>query len=126
MKEVLLTSSVLILVLAALRRIMRGRISLRLQYALWLLVAVRLLVPVQLGHSPISVLNLTGGAERPAVQTVQPGVPDPEEASAAPALPWAGVPALPPETVPGSAVWVSGTVPAAASAAASAVPASAA
>ena len=61
MKEVLLTSSVLILVLAALRRLLRGRISLRLQYALWLLVALRLLVPVSIGHSAISLLNWTEG-----------------------------------------------------------------
>ena len=68
MKEVLLTSSVLILVLAALRRLLRGRISLRLQYALWLLVAVRLLVPVQLGQSSISVLNLIEQEESRIVQ----------------------------------------------------------
>ena len=41
MIEVLVTSSVLILVLVVLRRALRGRLSLRVQYALWLLVAVR-------------------------------------------------------------------------------------
>ena len=39
MKEILITSSVLIAVLLLLRRVLRGKISLRLQYALWLLVA---------------------------------------------------------------------------------------
>ena len=73
MKEILLTSSVLILALAALRRLLRGRISLRLQYALWLLAAVRLLVPVQLGQSPISVLNLVPEPESQAVQPAEPG-----------------------------------------------------
>ena len=74
MKEILLTSSVLILALAALRRLLRGRISLRLQYALWLLAAVRLLVPVQLGQSPISVLNLVPEPESQAVQPAEPGI----------------------------------------------------
>ena len=41
MKEILLTSSFLILALSLLRRLLRGRISPTLQYALWLLVAAR-------------------------------------------------------------------------------------
>ena len=57
MKAVLITSGVLILVLAALRYLLRGRISLRLQYALWLLVAMRLLVPFSLPGTEFSVLN---------------------------------------------------------------------
>ena len=57
MIQVLLTSSLLILILALLRRVLRGRVSLRLQYALWVLVAVRLLVPVSFGSSSVSVLN---------------------------------------------------------------------
>ena len=59
MPAILLTSSVLILVMIALRRILRGKISLRLQYALWLLVAIRLLVPFEFGSSPLSLQNLT-------------------------------------------------------------------
>ena len=49
MKEILFTSSILILVLGLLRYLLRGRINLHLQYALWLLVAVRLLVPLSSG-----------------------------------------------------------------------------
>lgn len=71
MKEVLLTSIVLILVLAALRRLMRGRISLRLQYALWLLAAVRLLVPAPIGHSALSLLNWT--EEKAVYEAASPG-----------------------------------------------------
>lgn len=71
MKEVLLTSGVLILVLAALRRLMRGRISLRLQYALWLLAAVRLLVPAPIGHSALSLLNWT--EEKAVYEAASPG-----------------------------------------------------
>ncbi len=43
----IVTSSVLILAMIFLRHICKGKISLRWQYALWLLVAVRLLVPFQ-------------------------------------------------------------------------------
>lgn len=53
----ILSSTVLILAVAALRRLLRGRISLRVQYALWLLVALRLLLPVNLGESALSVEN---------------------------------------------------------------------
>ena len=45
MKEILLTSSVLILALLLLRLLFRKTISRRVQYALWWLVAMRLLVP---------------------------------------------------------------------------------
>ncbi len=55
MVEILISSSVLILVLAILRLVLRGRIPARLQYALWLLVLIRLLVPVSFFRSPISV-----------------------------------------------------------------------
>ena len=41
MTEVLVSSTVLILALAALRLLLRGRIDPRLQYALWLLAALR-------------------------------------------------------------------------------------
>ena len=55
MLEILISSSVLILVLAILRLALRDKISARLQYALWLLVLVRLLVPVSFFRSPISL-----------------------------------------------------------------------
>ena len=45
MKEILLTSSVLILALLLLRLLFRKTISRRVQYALWGLVALRLLAP---------------------------------------------------------------------------------
>ncbi len=48
MKEILLTSSVLILALLLLRLLFRKTISRRVQYALWGLVALRLLMPVNL------------------------------------------------------------------------------
>ena len=57
MKEILLTSSVLILAVLLLRQLFRSRISRRAQYALWALVLVRLLVPVSLPAADFSVLS---------------------------------------------------------------------
>lgn len=54
----IITSSVLILIVIMLRFILRGKISLKLQYALWLVVLIRLIVPVALFESPISVMNV--------------------------------------------------------------------
>lgn len=83
MREILLTSSVLILALTALRFALRGRISPRLQYALWLLAALRLLVPVSIGTSPVSVL---GAAQAiPAyMETRQPAEGPPAEEANSP------------------------------------------
>ena len=58
MIEWAVTSSVLILVVLVLRRLLMGRISLRLQYGLWALVLLRLLVPVSFGTTAVSILNL--------------------------------------------------------------------
>lgn len=65
MIEWAVTSSVLILVVLALRRLLMGRISLRLQYGLWVLVLLRLLVPVSLGTTAVSVLNIADPARLP-------------------------------------------------------------
>lgn len=46
MKEILITATVLIVCILLIRRIFRGKISSRLQYALWLLVALRLIIPI--------------------------------------------------------------------------------
>lgn len=68
MIEWILSSCVLILVVIAIRTLCRGRISLRLQYAMWALVLVRLLVPVSFGSTPISVANITYKPEQSVVQ----------------------------------------------------------
>lgn len=64
MKEILITSSVLILVLLALRWAFRSRITRRAQYALWALVLVRLLVPFSLPGADFSVLTAAQPVER--------------------------------------------------------------
>ena len=59
MKEILLTSSVLIGVVMVLRWLLRGKVRQRLLYAAWLLVALRLLVPIQFGQWSLSLNTLT-------------------------------------------------------------------
>ena len=72
MKEVLLTSSVLILALLILRQVFWKKISRRAQYALWGLVLARLLIPVTL-ESPLSIVpSALPGQEQ---QTVLPNTP---------------------------------------------------
>ena len=78
MTEIILTSSVLILLLALLRRVLRGRISPCVQYALWLLVAARLLIPGTLFDSPVSVLG--------AAQRIQASIQTEETLSGSPAV----------------------------------------
>ncbi len=65
MKAVLITSSILILLLAALRPLLRGKVRPLAQYALWLAVALRLLIPVNLFTSAYSALALLQRAEEP-------------------------------------------------------------
>ena len=64
MLENIITSSVLIAVLILLRYFLKGKINLRLQYALWLLVAIKLLVPFSILDSPLSVLNIVDTGSR--------------------------------------------------------------
>ncbi|MBQ7937997.1 MAG: hypothetical protein IJ283_05835 [Oscillospiraceae bacterium] len=89
MTQWIITSSVLIVIIAVLRFVLRGKISLKLQYALWGLVLIRLLLPFSIFESPASVLNLLQKREEtvapPAiyepyepetVTPVTPAVPD--------------------------------------------------
>lgn len=59
MAEWIITSSLLIIVVVLLRTALKGKISLRLQYTLWAVVLLRLLVPVSLSDSSLSVMNIT-------------------------------------------------------------------
>ena len=58
MKEVLITSSVLIAALLLLRGIFAKKVRRTWIYSAWLLVALRLLIPVQIGELPFSVLTV--------------------------------------------------------------------
>lgn len=57
MMEWIISSSVLIAVMILLRYALRGKLDLRLQYALWAVVLLRLLIPVSFGQTSFSVLN---------------------------------------------------------------------
>lgn len=70
MIELIVTSSMLILIIIGLRFLLRGRISSRLQYALWLLVAIRRLLPFSLFESPASVMNLLSNIPKTVSTTV--------------------------------------------------------
>ncbi len=72
MLEWIISSAVLTAVVIVLRCILKGRMSLRLQYALWLLVLVRLLVPVSFGSTEMSVQNVV---VRPATEQPQAAYP---------------------------------------------------
>ncbi len=67
MRETLITSSVLIPVLLLLRLLFRRTISRRVQYALWLLVALRLLLPISIGSSGFSVASVADRLPEPEV-----------------------------------------------------------
>ena len=58
MLEWIISASVLIIMVIVSRKLLRGKISCWVQYSLWLLVAVRLLVPVSPMESALSVANL--------------------------------------------------------------------
>lgn len=58
MTEWIITSSALILIVLALRGLLKGKISLRLQYGLWALVLVRLLFPFSITESTMSLGNV--------------------------------------------------------------------
>lgn len=72
--EWMISSSALIVVIGLLRLCLRGRISLRLQYALWGIVLLRLLVPFNPVQSQLSVLNVT---REPAVQAFMESAQEP-------------------------------------------------
>lgn len=73
--EILITSSVLILGIFGLRKLTMGKIGMRIRYAMWLLVAVRLLIPFSMGTSPVSVMNLFPGIGQESIMQMGTGGP---------------------------------------------------
>lgn len=55
----IISSSVLILIVICMRHFQKGKISAKLQYAMWIIVAIRLLMPLSFGSSMLSVENIT-------------------------------------------------------------------
>ncbi len=58
MSEWILSSCLLIVAVVILRKVLQGKLNLRLQYGLWALVLIRLLLPLSIGNSVLSVQNL--------------------------------------------------------------------
>lgn len=66
-----ISSGILILAIIILRHLCKGKLNLRFQYALWLIVAVRLLIPINFTTSFVSIENVTKKlAEQPQIQSV--------------------------------------------------------
>ena len=71
MIEWILSSCVLILAVLLIRRCLRSRLQPMLQYALWGLVLIRLLLPFQFFNNPVSVGGMVEEVKKqPAVQAV--------------------------------------------------------
>lgn len=77
MTEWFVSSAVLAAVLIGAHYLLRGKISARLQYALWLVLLVRLLLPLSVGKTALSVANLLPEAEPAAVIQAEPAAVPP-------------------------------------------------
>ena len=77
MMEWIVTSSAMILIIIALRGLLKGKISLKLQYGLWALVLIRLLLPFSIVDSAISISNVLSA---PVIREADDAVADYETA----------------------------------------------
>lgn len=57
MIEAVISSSVLITIIILIRTFFKGKIKSSVMYSLWLIAALRLMLPFELAHSPFSVMN---------------------------------------------------------------------
>lgn len=71
MGDRLIGATFLIGMILLLRRWTKGKISMRFRYALWIVVALRLLVPVSFGSASFSILNLTAGLPEDIMHVVR-------------------------------------------------------
>lgn len=106
MKEAIITSSILIMCIILLRQLCRRKISAKIQYMLWLVVAARLVMPGitavwpnLMPESGYSILNVTDRAERAAQGYIQS-----QEQTKPENLPSNGLPFLTEETAEGNIV----------------------
>lgn len=106
MKEAVITSSILIMCIALLRQLCKRKISAKMQYMLWLVVALRLIMPGitavwpnLIPESGYSILNVTDRVERAALEYIRP-----QKQAVPGSLPAAGLPFLTEETSEGDIV----------------------
>ena len=78
MLEWFVSSAILLTVLIALHYLLRGRVSPKLQYALWAIALVRLLLPFSVGQSAASVENLVPETQHYVLYTAPRTAPEPE------------------------------------------------
>lgn len=79
MVDILITSSALILLICVIRYACMGRISRRLQYALWLIVVLRLLIPFSLFDNAYNYAQLIKPVIMPEEQGGNPSEDEPME-----------------------------------------------
>ena len=84
MAEWFVSSAVLAALLIGAHYLLRGKISARLQYALWLVLLVRLLLPLSVGKTAVSVANLLPEAEPATVMQAEPAAVPPAQAASTP------------------------------------------
>ena len=84
MTEWFVSSAVLAALLIGAHYLLRGKISARLQYALWLVLLVRLLLPLSVGKTAVSVANLLPEAEPATVMQAEPAAVPPAQAARTP------------------------------------------
>lgn len=84
MTEWFVSSAVLAALLIGAHYLLRGKISARLQYALWLVLLVRLLLPLSVGKTAVSVANLLPEAEPATVMQTEPAAVPPAQAARTP------------------------------------------
>lgn len=58
MTEAVISSSVLIGIIILIRTVFKGRIKSSVIYSLWLIAAVRLILPFEMASSPVSIMNI--------------------------------------------------------------------
>ena len=81
MLEWFVSSAILLAVLIALHYLLRGKVSPKLQYALWAIALVRLLLPISVGQSYASVENLVPETQHYVLYTAPRTAPEAETAA---------------------------------------------
>lgn len=69
MMEWIISSCVIMLIIITMRGILQGKISPKLQYALWAVVLIRLLVPINFFESDFSIMNVMSQDATSQIQT---------------------------------------------------------
>ena len=77
MLEWFVSSAILLAVLIALHYLLRSKVSPKLQYALWAIALVRLLLPFSVGQSAASVENLVPETQHYVLYTAPRTAPEP-------------------------------------------------